>query len=325
MKFSECHARRALITGIAGFTGRHLAQRLDAAGYEVWGIVAPGTNVSGDPLLQRYRCIQADLLDLDSLHVAAADAQPHAVAHLAARAHVVHDNPYDTYIVNVIGTRNLLAALAGLGTRPDAVLLASSASVYGNLCNEALNETVPPQPVDDYSVSKLSMEYLAQLWLDRLPIVIVRPFDYTGVGQRERRDMWRLPNLVAHYASGARRISLGNLHASRDISDVRDVVDAYARLIDAAPAGETFNVCSARGYTPKEVLAMLARIAGYVIDVSVDPCFARENEAKKFVGSRRKLNEAIGDTRITPLEETLRWMYDEMRSAPPKHANLLVR
>ncbi|CAJ4847129.1 GDP-6-deoxy-D-lyxo-4-hexulose reductase [Burkholderia pseudomallei] len=102
---------------------------------------------------------------------------------------------------------------------------------------------------------------------------------------------------------------------SRDFSDVRDVVDAYARLIDAAPVGETFNVCAERGYALKEVLAMLARIAGYVIDVSVDPRFVRASEVKKLVGSRRKLRAAIGDARRTPLDETLRWMYGDMRAA----------
>ncbi|AOJ06449.1 NAD-dependent epimerase/dehydratase family protein [Burkholderia mayonis] len=312
MRPSESGARRALVTGIAGFTGRHLAERLDAAGYDVWGTVAPDTDVSGDPLLRRWQCVKADLLDVDSLHTAVADARPHAVVHLAARAHVAHGNPQDTYLVNVVGTRNLLASLAGLDARPDAVLLASSANVYGNAPTEVLDETTPPQPANDYAVSKLAMEYMAKLWLDRLPIVIVRPFNYTGVGQSEA---YLLPKLVAHYARGEPRISLGNLDVSRDFSDVRDIVDAYVRLVDAAPAGETFNVCSERGHALKEVLAMLARIAGYVIDVSIDPRFVRANEVKKLVGSRQKLRGVIGDVRVTPLDETLRWMYDDMRAA----------
>ncbi|VBC72346.1 NAD-dependent epimerase/dehydratase family protein [Burkholderia pseudomallei] len=312
MRPSEPGARRALVTGIAGFTGRHLAARLEAHGYDVWGTVALGTDVLGDPLLRRWRCVKADLLDVDSLHAAVADARPHAVVHLAARAHVAHGNPQDTYLVNVVGTRNLLASLAGLDARPHAVLLASSANVYGNASTEVLDESAPPQPANDYAVSKLAMEYMAKLWLDRLPIVIARPFNYTGVGQSEA---YLLPKLVAHYARGEPRIALGNLDVSRDFSDVRDVVDAYARLIDAAPVGETFNVCAERGYALKEVLAMLARIAGYVIDVSVDPRFVRASEVKKLVGSRRKLRAAIGDARRTPLDETLRWMYGDMRAA----------
>ncbi|WP_179400795.1 GDP-mannose 4,6-dehydratase [Burkholderia guangdongensis] len=304
--------RRAFVTGIAGFTGRYMAERLEAAGYDVWGTVAPGAPLPDDPVLRRATLLPADLLDTDTLHAAVADARPDAVVHLAARAHVAQDEPRQTYLVNVVGTRNLLAALAGLDRRPSAVLLASSANVYGNATGGVLDEAVPPSPANDYAVSKLAMEYVAKLWLDRLPIVIARPFNYTGVGQG---DAYLLPKLVAHYARGAPRISLGNLDVSRDFSDVRDVTATYLRLVEAAPAGETFNVCSEHAYALKEVLAMLARIAGYVIDVTIDPRFVRANEVKMLRGSRDKLRRAIGELPVTPLDDTLRWMVDDLRRA----------
>ncbi|WP_256251653.1 NAD-dependent epimerase/dehydratase family protein, partial [Burkholderia ubonensis] len=210
-----------------------------------------------------------------------------------------------------------LAAAAGLDRRPSAVLLASSANVYGNATPGVLDETVAPAPANDYAVSKLAMEYAAKLWRDRLPIVIARPFNYTGVGQSEA---YLLPKLVAHYARNAPRISLGNLDVSRDFSDVRDVTAAYLRLIEAAPAGETFNVCSERAYSLKEVLVMLSRIAGYVIDVTVDPRFVRDNEVKSLSGSRARLRRAVGELPVTPLDETLRWMVDAMRGMQAAHA-----
>ncbi|MBU9467670.1 GDP-mannose 4,6-dehydratase [Burkholderia multivorans] len=302
--------RRAFVTGLTGFTGRYIAQRLEGAGYEVWGTVAPGAPRPDDPALARCTLLSVDLLDADAVRAAAADARPDAVVHLAARAHVANDEPSQTYAVNIMGTRNLLAALAGLDRRPSAVLLASSANIYGNATAGVLDESAPPAPANDYAVSKLAMEYAAKLWTDRLPIVIARPFNYTGVGQSEA---YLLPKLVAHYARNAPRISLGNLDVSRDFSDVRDVTAAYLRLLEAAPAGETFNVCSERAYSLKEVLAMLSRIAGYVIDVTVDPRFVRHNEVKHLSGSRVKLRRAIGELPITPLDETLRWMYDAMR------------
>ncbi|MBU9676886.1 GDP-mannose 4,6-dehydratase [Burkholderia multivorans] len=304
--------RRAFVTGLTGFTGRYIAQRLEDAGYEVWGTVAPGASHADDPALARCTLLSVDLLDADAVRAAAADARPDAVVHLAARAHVANDEPSQTYAVNIMGTRNLLAALAGLDRRPSAVLLASSANIYGNATAGVLDESTPPAPANDYAVSKLAMEYAAKLWTDRLPIVIARPFNYTGVGQSEA---YLLPKLVAHYARNAPRISLGNLDVSRDFSDVRDVTAAYLRLLEAAPAGETFNVCSERAYSLKEVLAMLSRIAGYVIDVTVDPRFVRHNEVKHLSGSRDKLRRAIGELPVTPLEETLRWMYDAMRDA----------
>ncbi|TPQ33556.1 epimerase, partial [Burkholderia ubonensis] len=249
---------------------------------------------------------------------AAADARPDAVVHLAARAHVARDEPSQTYAVNIVGTRNLLAALAGLDRRPSAVLLASSANIYGNSTAGVIDETVAPAPANDYAVSKLAMEYAAKLWADRLPIVIARPFNYTGVGQD---DAYLLPKLVSHYASRAPRISLGNLDVSRDFSDVRDVTAAYLKLLEAAPAGETFNVCSERAYSLKEVLAMLSRIAGYVIDVTIDPRFVRHNEVKRLSGSRDKLRRAVGELPVTPLDDTLRWMMDAMRDAPRQAAH----
>ncbi|MCA8377424.1 GDP-mannose 4,6-dehydratase [Burkholderia cenocepacia] len=310
-------SRRAFVTGLTGFTGRYMAERLQAAGYDVWGTVAPGTPRPADPAFAHCTLLPVDLLDAEAMRAAAADARPDAIVHLAARAHVAQDEPSQTYAVNIVGTRNLLAALAGLDRRPSAVLLASSANVYGNSTAGVLDETVAPAPANDYAVSKLAMEYAAKLWADRLPIVIARPFNYTGVGQS---DAYLLPKLVAHYASNAPRISLGNLDVSRDFSDVRDVTAAYLKLIEAAPAGETFNVCSERAYSLKEVLAMLSRIAGYVIDVTIDPRFVRHNEVKSLSGSRDKLRRAVGELPVTPLDETLRWMVDAMRVAPPGHA-----
>ncbi|MBR8343010.1 NAD-dependent epimerase/dehydratase family protein [Burkholderia ambifaria] len=306
-------SRRAFVTGLTGFTGRYMAQRLEAAGYDVWGTVAPGAARPDDPAFANCTLLPVDLLDPNAMRAAAADARPDAVVHLAARAHVAQDEPSQTYAVNIVGTRNLLAALAGLDHRPSAVLLASSANVYGNSTAGVLDEATPPAPANDYAVSKLAMEYAAKLWAEQLPIVIARPFNYTGVGQD---DAYLLPKLVSHYVRNAPRISLGNLDVSRDFSDVRDVTAAYLKLLEAAPAGETFNVCSERAYSLKEVLAMLSRIAGYVIDVTIDPRFVRHNEVKRLSGSRDKLRRAAGELPVTPLDDTLRWMMEAMRDVP---------
>ncbi|WP_174908123.1 NAD-dependent epimerase/dehydratase family protein [Burkholderia diffusa] len=306
-------SRRAFVTGLTGFTGRYMAQQLEAAGYDVWGTVAPGAARPDDPAFANCTLLPVDLLDAQAMRAAATDARPDAVVHLAARAHVAQDEPSQTYAVNIVGTRNLLAALAGLDRRPSAVLLASSANIYGNSTAGVLDETVSPAPANDYAVSKLAMEYAAKLWADRLPIVIARPFNYTGVGQDEA---YLLPKLVSHYARNAPRISLGNLDVSRDFSDVRDVTTAYLKLLETAPAGETFNVCSERAYSLKEVLAMLSRIAGYVIDVTIDPRFVRHNEVKRLSGSRDKLRRAVGELPVTPLDDTLRWMMEAMRDVP---------
>jgi nucleoside-diphosphate-sugar epimerase len=211
----------------------------------------------------------------------------------------------------VVGTRNLLEALAELKARPRCVLLASSANVYGNAPVELIDETVPPAPANDYAVSKLAMEYLARLWMDRLPIVITRPFNYTGVGQPPN---FLLPKIVSHFQARAPVIELGNTDVARDFSDVRTVASVYRQLLEVAPAGDVFNVCSGVAYTLGDVLRMMAAIAGYAIEVRVNPAFVRANEVKRLLGSAGKLERAIGPLAGIPLEETLGWMYASRRS-----------
>ncbi len=296
--------RRALITGINGFTGRYLAAELRAAGYHVFGTAHHGERVGED--------VQAvDLLDRAHLRDVVAEVRPDVVAHLAAISFVAHDDAEAIYRVNVVGTRNLLEALAAVVQRPRCVLLASSANVYGNAPVEVVDESVLPAPANDYAVSKVAMEYLARLWMDRLPIVITRPFNYTGVGQPPN---FLLPKIVSHFQARAPVIELGNTDVARDFSDVRTVVAMYQRLLEVAPAGEVFNVCSGRSHTLGDVLQMMAKIAGYQIEVRVNPAFVRANEVKRLLGSATKLERAIGPLPPIPLEVTLRWMYGTKRS-----------
>ena len=304
-------APRAFITGMGGFTGRYMAERLLAGGYRVWGTArgaSPDEPAAYIP--PGATPLATDLLDAAALADAVQAVQPDVVVHLAAIAHVEHSDIASLFAVNVVGTRNLLDALARLPMPPRAVLLASSANVYGNATGGVIDEAVAPQPANDYALSKLAMEYLAKRWNDTLPITLVRPFNYTGVGQS---DAYLLPKIVSHFARGERAISLGNFEVSRDFSDVRDVAEVYARLLETAPRGATFNVCSGEGRTLRSVLDLLAGIAGYEIDVRIDPRFVRANEVRTLVGSDRKLRAAIGEIAYTPFGDTLRWMYDDAR------------
>jgi GDP-6-deoxy-D-talose 4-dehydrogenase len=299
--------RRALITGLTGFTGRHMAALLLEEGYDVWGTVSPASDRS----VPGATGVPVDLLDLDALKACVADAQPDVVVHLAGLAHVTGNPPSQSYLVNIMGSRNLLDALTTLDQRPRAVLFASTSNVYGNADVEVIDENVPLRPGNDYAVSKLAMEHMARLWSDRLPVFFTRPFNYTGVGQSEA---YLLPKLVGHHARHEARMSLGNMNVSRDFSDVRDVVNVYARLLEAAPAGEAFNICSGTGHTLGELLTMLERIAGYKIDIFVDPRFMRHNEIAKLVGSSQKLRRVIGRVPVTPISDTLEWMFKHERA-----------
>ncbi len=295
----EGEGRRALITGLRGFTGHYLAQELSSAGYRVYGTVMPGEETGPD-------IHPVDLLDRDAVQRVIDEVQPDVVAHLAGIAFVAHSNAELIYRVNVVGTRNLLEALANGQHRPTSVLLASSANIYGNASVPVIDENVAPSPANDYAVSKLAMEYMARLWMDKLPIVIARPFNYTGIGQAEN---FLLPKIVSHFRRNEKRIELGNLAIARDFSDVRMVARAYRRLLAVAPGGEAFNVCSGASHSLANLIDMMSEIAGYHIDVQVNPAFVRANDVLTLAGSNSKLTAVIGQLEPTPLSETLRWMY----------------
>lgn len=295
----EGEGRRALITGLRGFTGCYMARELSDAGYHVHGTVLPGEPTGPD-------IFAVDLLDRASVAAAIEQVRPDVVVHLAGIAFVAHNDADQMYRVNVVGTRNLLEALAAGSHKPASVLLASSANIYGNADVAVIDENVRPSPANDYAVSKLAMEYMARLWMDKLPITIARPFNYTGVGQS---DNFLLPKIVSHFRKEARRIELGNLAIARDFSDVRMVARSYRRLLAAAPAGEAFNVCSGQPQTLESLIDMMSEIAGYRIEVHVNPAFVRANEVLTLTGSNAKLAGVIGKIEPAPLRETLRWMY----------------
>ncbi len=290
---------RALLTGCHGFTGRYVTAELEAAGYEVIGLAH-----DGDP--PRPGVLRANLLDRAAVRRAVAEVRPGMVVHLAAISFVAHGDADEIYRTNIVGTRNLLEALAEVDPRPRSVVLASSANIYGNAAELPITESTPPAPANDYAVSKLAMEAMARLWTGRLPVTLVRPFNYTGVGQGEH---FLIPKIVAHFRRGERVIELGNTDVSRDFSDVRDVARAYAAIVDRAPAGEAVNLCSGTAHSLDEVLAVMAGIAGYAIEVRVNPAFVRSNEVKRLVGSNARLRELTGFAPSIPLAETLRWMY----------------
>ncbi|WP_336367013.1 NAD-dependent epimerase/dehydratase family protein [Marinobacter sp. C2H3] len=292
-------SQRVLVTGSEGFTGRYLVEELEGAGYEVVGLGSHESSAKG--------YIQADLTEVEALKAAIADVQPDVVIHLAALAFVGHGDPNAFYRVNLMGTRNLLEALGASGKTPESVLLASSANVYGNQKEGELTEHTPPAPANDYAVSKLAMEHMARTWLPALPITLVRPFNYTGVGQA---DSFLLPKIVSHFKRKASVIELGNLDVWRDFSDVRAVVQAYRKLIERKPVGETFNVASGRTHSLREVLALCTELSGHELEVRVNPAFVRANEVKTLCGNADKLRACIGDWKTPELKDTLRWMLD---------------
>jgi nucleoside-diphosphate-sugar epimerase len=300
--------KRTLVTGAAGFTGRYVAEALAAQGHEVHGLVH--VHFSTDERVPGFeRLHSGDLCDLATTRRILADIRPDHVVHLAAIAFVAHADVDEMYRSNIVGTRQLLEALGELPTPPDSILLASSANVYGNVRQGVLDETMPTAPANDYGVTKAAMEFVASIYRTRLPLIVVRPFNYTGRGQSTD---FIIPKIVDHERRRARVIELGNMDVARDFSDVRTVADAYARLLASPGAsGGTFNVCSGRAVTLHEVLDLVTDISGHKLEAKVNPALVRANEVRSLWGSPARLEGVIGPLRAIPLEETLRWMLDE--------------
>jgi len=282
---------RVLVTGGDGFTGRYLVPRLEQLGHYVI----------------EHSAAACDLRDAESITRFVEATQPDFVIHLAAISFIPHGSAAEIYAVNTVGTVNLLDAIAAVRPKIKKVVLASSSQVYGSSESDALDEASPCRPVSHYACSKLAMEHMAATYGDRLPIITTRPFNYTGPGQP---DHFLVPKIVAHYARGASSIELGNVDVIRDFSDVRMVVDAYCRLLEAPCIDTTLNICSGVGRSLRWLLDEAGRLSGRSLRVSVNPAFVRTSDVRQMIGSNRRLVQAIGPLQHSDFSETLRWMLE---------------
>lgn len=296
---------RVLVTGIAGFTGRYMTAALADRGHEVIGA---GRDAGAAESNVGVSCHELDLEDLGATATLLEKVQPDRIVHLAAIAFVAHDDATAIYLSNLVGARNLLQAVADLKRPVQRMLLASSANVYGNQREGILDETCEALPANDYAVSKLAMEHLARIYAPRVNSIIVRPFNYTGVGQS---PSFLIPKIVDHARRGDTLLELGNLDVERDFSDVRTVADCYARLLECeAAVGKTFNVCSGQPRALRDVIGLVEALSGMRFTICVNPAFVRQTEVRTLAGSRTRLEALIGPVAMPPLEHTLRWMLE---------------
>lgn len=292
-------SNKVLITGIDSFTGMHLSSYLETKGYRVYGTVLK----EGDGF-KTFTCnitCKQECIDVMSC------VKPDCVIHLAGIAFVGHDNNEAFYEVNTLGTQNILDALIETNCKIQKVILASSATVYGDQGSEVLNESMCPMPTNHYGMSKLAMEHMARNYFKKLPILIVRPFNYTGVGQAEH---FLVPKIVSHFKQKALHIELGNLYVEREFNDVFFTCNVYVRLLESEVISEIVNICSGTAISLMDIIDTMDSLARYRITVEVNPLFIREHEIKRLVGSITKLESIVGKIVPIPLIQTLSNMYE---------------
>jgi nucleoside-diphosphate-sugar epimerase len=279
---------RLLVTGSDSFTGQHLIPRALSQGHEVHGL-------------------KSNLKNINSLTKEIRSIEPEGVIHLAGISFVCQTNPAEFYEVNTIGSLNLLEALANLSHPPQKVLLASSANVYGNVTHSPINELEAPHPINHYGISKTAMEGLINIYQYRLPIDILRCFNYTGRGQSKD---FLIPKLIHHFKNKLPSIELGNLDIKREFNDVRMVADVYLKLLLKQKSGEVYNICSGSFYSIDEIIKALEHLTNHLIEIKKNPNFIRHNELSILCGDPAKLIDAIGDLPQFTIEETLQWMLE---------------
>ncbi|MDX1663915.1 MAG: GDP-mannose 4,6-dehydratase [Candidatus Promineifilaceae bacterium] len=310
---------RIFVTGATGFAGSHLVDDLLAAGHDVFGLVyreEAGARHSADAP-SRFTPIEGDLLDGAGLRGAVEQAEPDIIYHLAGQALTAQSwrQAARTIAVNTGGTANLLDAAAAWG-RPRVVVV-TSAEIYGTVTPEQLpiTEQSEPDPHHPYGVSKWAAARLVPLYHKRydLPVVEARPFNHIGPGQARGFVVPDFASQLAAICLGRRppEMTVGNLSAQRDFTDVRDVVRAYQALAEAGRPGTTYIICSGQPVAIETLLESLIEIAGVPVTVRPDPARMRPSDTPVLYGSYQRLHDTSGWSPQISLRQSLQDAFAE--------------
>ncbi len=307
---------RVLITGSSGFVGRWLTEELRNTGHQPLPVDD-----------------QLDVRRADDVGNEISDAQADAVAHLAAVSFAPEAtaDPQHALEVALLGTLNVLEAIRAQ-PKPPALLVTGSSEVYGVPRPDELplTEMNPLRPLHPYALSKVAQESVALAYAARfgLSVIVTRSINHTGPGQRPD---FVVPALAGRIREVVRNVAadvpVGNLDVRRDISDVRDVVRAYGRLLELAVDGElgtnglVVNVCSGQSVSTRWLVEELARLAGVRPKLRVDPSLVRATDPPDIRGDPTLLNSITGWEPRWTLPDTLRSVWEEIAAQPARLAD----
>jgi GDP-4-dehydro-6-deoxy-D-mannose reductase len=296
-----------IITGAAGFAGAHLLERLAGQGSLV-GWCRPGGHPPrvGD---SRVAWQAVDVTDRESVARAIAAAAPDRIFHLAGAASVETSwtNAVPHLRINVLGTHHVLDAVRR-ADRPCRVLVVTSAQVYG-MSDDPIAEDGRLLPQSPYGLTKLAQDRLAlsAAMADRLDVMVARPFNHIGPGQGPGFAVSSFARQIARIERGLEppTLRVGNLETRRDITDVRDVADAYARIMDGGQTGRAYNVCSGRAWRIRDLLEELLHLSAVPIAVEIDPERFRPIDVPVVQGDPTRIRTELGWTPHVRVEQTL--------------------
>jgi GDP-4-dehydro-6-deoxy-D-mannose reductase len=311
---------RILITGAGGFVGQHLIHYLQhvESSARLSGIVLSNLD---QPTLQGIDLFAADLLDAQRVREVVEAVKPDGIYHLAAQSSPRRsfDIPAETIQNNVVAQINLFQACLAAGVKPRIVVV-GSADAYGMVQPDDLpvNESTPFRPSNPYAVSKAAQDLLGlqYFYSHKLPIIRARPFNHIGPGQRQGFVATDFASQVARIEAGMQppTLTVGNLTARRDFTDVRDVVRAYHLLMRSGTPGEAYNIASSQSRPVQAVLDTLLKLSQVPIRVQIDPARMMPADIPDIRGDYSRLQQATGWQPTIPFEQSLSDILDDWRS-----------
>lgn len=296
-----------IVTGAAGFAGGHLIDRLPGD-WRVIGWYRPG-GTQPDAGNGRVKWQAVDVTDRAAVAKAVGSSRANRIFHLAGAPSVATSwtNAVPHLRINVTGTEAVLDAVR-VAKRPCRVLVVTSAQVYapddGPLAEDA--RLLPQSP---YGFTKLAQDRLAlAAAADGLDVVVARPFNHIGPRQAEGFAIASFARQIARIEVGLAPpvLAVGNLDTRRDITDVRDVVDAYVRVMDGGRPGRAYNVCSGHAWRIRDLLDMMLELATVTVEVTTDPARFRPVDVPIVQGDPTRLQTELGWTTRIGMEQTLR-------------------
>ena len=297
-----------------GFVGRYFVEYLgkNEPDAKVYGIdIAPSCDMDIE-----YKSL--NLMDTAKVKAIVQDVKPDYIVHLAAMSSVAQSwaEPANCFVNNMSAFLNLADAVRShnLNTR---ILSVGSSEEYG-IYDTPIQESFVLHPKNPYSVARLSQEYMSKLYVDNfgLDIVMTRSFNHIGPRQNTRFVIPSFVEQLVNIADGKKenKMMVGNINVVRDFTDVRDVVDAYYRIIKHAPNRSVYNVCSGRGVKLRDIIDTTAETLGIKPNVVVDPSRIRSNEIPSVIGDNSKLKSELGWKQQYTLSQTIADMIKYMKT-----------
>jgi GDP-4-dehydro-6-deoxy-D-mannose reductase len=311
---------RVLITGGTGFAGSHLVDYLLDNEHMVFALVHGASSHQELPQHPYLKELHGDLLQVSSLTEALNEAKPDVIYHLAGQASptISWQKPALTLAINSGGTANILQAAETFG-RPRIVVV-TSADVYSKITPDMLplTEETLEQPTHPYGVSKVAAGQLAKVYWDRyrLPVMEARPFNHIGPRQTKGFVVPDFASQLAAIQLGLQdaKMSVGNLDAQRDFTDVRDVARAYACLGESGHPGQSYLICSGRPVSIRHLLDTMVDLSGVKAEITRDPARMRPSDNPIVYGSHDRITADTGWQPEIAIEQSLADALDDWRN-----------